>query len=102
MPFSVMVAVLGWLCLGLEYGLTGRLDLPIGTVPATASIVVPLVVFIGLCAPTQQTLWSALALGLGLDLITARPTQDGAITVLGPHALGMLLAAQFVLASRGW
>jgi hypothetical protein len=46
-------------------------------------------------------LWSALALGLGADLIWQHAGSGEPITVLGPNALGFWVAAQFVLATRG-
>ena len=101
-PFPVLVAVLGWLCLGLELGLRGTLDVPVGSLSAAPSYVVPLLVFICLWATPAQALWSAMGLGLALDLVTRLSTVDGALVVVpGAHAIGFLLAAQFVLAVRG-
>lgn len=95
-PFPVVVAVLGWICLGLDVGLRGPLS---HTLWAAPSFVVPLATFIALCAAPIPALWSALLLGLALDLVT--PVAGGSLTIAGPHALGLFLAGQFVLASRG-
>lgn len=100
MPLPLLVVLLGWLALGLETSLTSVLAVPVGTVLAGPSFVIPLAVFIGLAAPARATQWSALGLGIGMDLLTPRPTPGDTITVVGPYAIGMLLAMQFVLASR--
>jgi hypothetical protein len=102
-PFPILVAVLGWLCLGLEVGLKGRLSFEIGTRLAAPSFVVPLAVFIAVCATPTQTLWTCLGLGLMLDLLSRVDVGRGTetITVIGPHALGLLVAGQFVLLTRG-
>lgn len=93
--------VLGWLFLGLETGLRGALSFRVGSLAAAPSFVIPLAVYIAVCAPAQYALWSCLGLGLAIDLLTPFPTDSGTLTVIGPHALGFLIAGQFVLAVRG-
>ena len=100
-PFSVLVAVLGWLVLGLEAGTKGVLSFPVGPASASPSFMIPLMVFICICASPQHALWSALFLGLGVDLAWQYPAAAEPMTVLGPNALGFVLAAQFILAVRG-
>lgn len=100
-PFPVLVAVLGWLCLGLEAGLRGILSIPVGSTAAAPSFAIPLMVFICICAQPTQALWSALALGLAMDLIWQHPTAGEPLTVIGPNAVGFFIAAQFILAVRG-
>lgn len=97
----VLVMVLGWLVLGLELGLRSSLRLDVAGLSGSPSFVVPLAVVIGLCASPAATLWSCLALGLGVDLLTPIPTATGSVVVIGPHALGYLVAGQFVLVVRG-
>lgn len=102
-PFPVLVAVLAWLCLGLETGLKGTLAFRVDTLMAAPSFVVPLAVFVGVCAAPYQVLWTCLGLGLAMDLLAPVDLGGGGgvITVAGPHAIGMLLAGQFVLLTRG-
>ena len=100
--FPVLVAVLGWLTLGLETGVKDDLSIWVGSVKAAPSFAVPLAVFIAICAAPTQALWTALLLGLGMDLLSPVVSSAGNnLVVLGPHALGMVVAAQFVLLTRG-
>jgi hypothetical protein len=69
--------------------------------PAAPSFVVPLATMIALCAPTMPALWSCLLLGLALDLTAPQSGAGGNVFVLGPHAIGLLIAGQFVVAVRG-
>jgi hypothetical protein len=96
----MFVVILGWLCLGLETGLKQTLAVHWGTV-AAPSFVIPLAVVIALCAPAGPTLWSCLSLGLFLDLTAPQMTATEQVIILGPHAIGLALAGQFVLAVRG-
>ena len=99
--FSLLVILLGWLCLGLEAGLRGVTSISIGPAQAAPSFVIPLAVFICICAQPAPALWSALALGAAVDITWQRPAASEPITVLGPNALGFLVAAQLILAVRG-
>jgi hypothetical protein len=96
----LLVVLLGWLCVGMEMGLRHALVVRIW-VPASPSFVVPLAVVIAICAPPLPTLWSCLLLGLALDLTAPQDVAGGNVTVLGPNAIGLVLAGQFVLAVRG-
>jgi hypothetical protein len=100
-PFPILVAVLGWLCLGLETGLRPHLSMNLGMQTAAPSYVIPLAVFIALCATPSQALWTCLCLGLCLDLLSPRQTAGAPLTIVGPYAIGLLVAGQFVLAMRG-
>jgi hypothetical protein len=98
----VLVIVLGWLCLGLEKGVAAQVVVRLGGVAGAPSFVIPLVVVIALSASPAAALWSCLGLGLALDLITPLSSPDGnELWVAGPHALGFLVAGQFVLLVRG-
>lgn len=101
-PVPLLVTVLGWLCLGLETGLKSTLAFRFGPVTAAPSFVVPLAVFVGVCATPFQVLWTCLGLGLAMDLLSPMDAgPSSTITVAGPHALGLLIAGQFVLLTRG-
>jgi rod shape-determining protein MreD len=97
----VVFLVVGWVAFGLELGLRDALRLAPGDV--APSFVVPVMVYVALSAPSKQALWAAILLGALVDVTWIIPRTDAAATasVLGPYALGMLVAAQFVLAVRG-
>ena len=67
-PFPLLVIVLGWFCLGLETGLRPVFTYHVGAGAAWPSFIVPLAVFIAICANPAQVHWSCLLLGLALDL----------------------------------
>jgi len=93
-------ALAAWVAFGLELALLPIFDAGSGGVHP--SMVVPLLVFIAINAPRKPTLWSAIILGVVMDLLSPIPGADGGvITIVGPHALGYLLAVHFVLAVRG-
>lgn len=101
----ITAAVFAYVLLALERALAmEHLALPI--THSSPSFLLPLLVFIALHAPAAPTLWTAVALGLATDL-TAPLTVHGApdiadrLIVVGPCALGFLLAAYFVLTIRG-
>lgn len=93
------VLIIGYLLLGVELGLRDGLRMGTGGVGAAPSIVLPFVVFVALHAPTLPALWTAILMGLSIDLTTQRGGE--ALVIFGPNALGYLLAAYFVLIIRG-
>ncbi len=97
----VVFLVVTWVAFGLELGLRDALRLAPGDV--APSFVIPVMVYVALSAPSRQVLWAAILLGALIDLTWMIPRTDAAATasVLGPYALGMLVAAQFVIAVRG-
>jgi hypothetical protein len=97
----MLVTVLAWLALGLEMGLKATLGVQLGSVVAAPSFVLPLAVFITLCAPAAQASWACIALGLFLDLTSPLALPGDALVVIGPHAIGYFVACQLVLALRG-
>ena len=91
---------MSWVAFGLEVGFRDALRLAPGDV--APSFVVPFMVYVALSAPPKQALWAALALGALIDLLWLVPRTDFAESaVLGPHALGAVVAAQLVLSVRG-
>ena len=96
----IAFVVIAYVCVGLELGLRPILDLGGGGAP---SFVVPLMVFVALGAPHVATLWAALALGLLIDLTSPLAFQErsGEAWVIGPYAIGYVLAAQVMLSLRG-
>ncbi|MFM9995977.1 MAG: hypothetical protein ACKVU4_09260 [Phycisphaerales bacterium] len=98
LPFAVGA----WLALGLELGLAPQLAWHVRTVTIQPSFLLPLAVFVAMGAAANHAVWACLVLGLLLDLTWRWPasTLSDTLTVLGPHALGYLVAGQFVLAMR--
>lgn len=90
-----------WVLLGLEIGLKDALR--IGETPVAPSFVMPLAVVVAIAAPSTSALWACLMLGMTLDLTNALEVTAGTTvrTVLGPYALGYVLAGQLVLTMRG-
>lgn len=97
-PFAF--AFLAWVLLGLELGLQGVLRF--GSAPIEPSFVFVLVVAAALNAPSAAAQWGALALGFFVDLVLhpVALTDGGTTVIVGPHALGYLVATQFLLALR--
>ena len=93
-------AVTLWVAFGLELGLRDALRLGSGAV--APSFVVPVVVWFALNAQQRPALWAAIIAGATLDLTAAMPRTDGGdALILGPRALGLVLAARLVIAIRG-
>ena len=88
--------LLGYLLLALEAPV--REALRLGPTAASPSLVFPLVVFIALLASNGAAMWTALLIGLAVDLTTLR--GPGAIVIAGPHALGYAAAAYTILTLR--
>lgn len=95
----LVFAIVSWLAFGLEIGLRPLLSPGQGNV--APSFVIPVLVYVALWAPARTALWAGLTLGLAADLTSAVDLSPiGAATVVGPHAIGYLLAAQLVIAAR--
>lgn len=95
----IVFGVVAWIFLGLESGF--REALQIGTWNIAPSFVLILLVFVALWARPLHALWAAFILGCSLDLLTQVPTRAGeTISIIGPWALGSMLAAYTVLNFR--
>lgn len=97
----VAFAILAWVFLGLELGLKPALRL--GNTEIAPSFVFVLLTFLAMCAAPRASLWSAVVLGLLMDLTSPLATTTGEPPgyVLGPHVIAYALASQLVLAMRG-
>ncbi|MBL8763026.1 MAG: hypothetical protein JNM07_02005 [Phycisphaerae bacterium] len=96
-----VLALLSYLLLGAELALKDLLALgPTGVAPI---VLIPLVVYVVMLAPPTPALWYALSVGVALDLTNLVATREGGqtLTLVGPHAMGFLLMAHLVLATRG-
>lgn len=95
----IVFAVVAWLMLGLESGF--RQALQIGQLNVAPSFVLILLVFVSLWARPLHALWAAVFLGASLDMLNIVPTASGeTVAILGPWALGCLLACYTVLNFR--
>jgi rod shape-determining protein MreD len=95
------VIIFGYLLLGLE--LTVKRALALGSTGAESvapSFIVPFLVFLALSGPLVPTLWVAFLLGIAMDICS--PREGGAITVIGPYALGSMAGVYFVYTMRGF
>lgn len=97
-PIAVFVA--GYVAFSLELGL--RNALAIGTGGAAPSFVFVLCMILAIGSSPGQVLWTSLIFGLITDLTWPHEMKGGADTVIviGPYALGYLVAGQFVLLLR--
>lgn len=96
----VTFTLAAWLVVGLQMGLAGTLN--IGDSGIAPNLVFVLAAYIATHAPQSVSLWSALMLGLIVDLIMGPALkQGGTTTILGPNALGFALGCQLALTMRG-
>lgn len=93
--------LVAWALIGLDLGLRRMLE--IGSTGIAPSFVFPLVALIALAGTPAMVHRSALILGLLMDLLFPVPLIEGRgeVIVLGPCTLGYLVAAHFMLNSRG-
>lgn len=95
-PFAF--AFMAWLLLGFDLGVGEALR--IGSVQP--SFAFALVVAVALNAQNGAALWGAIVLGFFVDLVLSPvKTMDGHVaTIVGPHAIGFLIATHFALSIR--
>jgi hypothetical protein len=84
--------------LGIEQAVKG--SLAVGQTVIAPSFVLPLVVFVALFAPPLTALWTALLIGVVVDLGTVWGDGVNPLVVVGPTALGNVVGAYFVLTVR--
>lgn len=97
---TLVFALAAWICFGMELALPPVLDASASGV--RPSFIVPLLVFVALHAETRKTLWVAVVLGVVADLLAPVALHGGgSAVIIGPHAIGFLLAAQLTIAMRG-
>lgn len=93
-------ALVAWIAFGLELALIPVLDA--GSSGVHPSMTIPLLAFISLYATRKPALWSAIILGVTMDLLSPMARTDGgSVVIIGPYALGYLLACHFILTIRG-
>lgn len=106
------IGIFAYILLGLEQGMAVAIAQP-GQYGATPGLLLILLVFIGLSAPTPVVVWSSLALGVLYDLahpVMVIDPQDAAemamqtgqyVSMVGPGAIGFLVGAFVLLRARG-
>lgn len=96
----IAFAVAAWLAFGMEMGLRDALQ--VGSLGVAPSFVVILAVFIGVSASPRAAVTCGLLLGLLLDLTRVTALEGGAdsVTIVGPHALGLMGASYAVVVMR--
>ncbi len=96
---GITFLIAAWFCIGLDAGLSDAIQL--GSYDVAPSFTIVLITFVCLWASHRSALLAALLTGIAIDLLTDVHTNSGSITVvLGPHALGLTLAAQMILTLR--
>ncbi|MBI1336504.1 MAG: rod shape-determining protein MreD [Phycisphaera sp.] len=88
-------AIFAYFALTLEVGLRAAMNNPLGLSVGTPSLLMVLMVYIALAAPSSTAMGSAIVLGLLADLTHVYPMRDrlADATILGPHAVGFALGA---------
>lgn len=95
----IVFAIVAWIFLGFESGF--RETLQVGQTNIAPSFVLVLLVFVSLWARPLHAMWAAFLLGASLDMLNQVPTRGGeTISILGPWALGCMLASYTVLNFR--
>lgn len=99
----VVFAFLAWVFVGLETGFKDAIAINFDSGPIAPSFLLCLTAYIALGAPPAVARWAAILLGLLADLSFDLPLKDAYTQafLVGPFALGHLLAAQLVLTLRG-
>lgn len=85
--------IAAWVFFGLELGLRGALEL--GNVGVAPSFALALLAFVAMWASGAHVVWAGVAIGALIDLTTAWPLAGGggAVTLLGPYAVGCACGA---------
>ena len=90
-----------WVVLGLDWGLRSSLEL--GSTGIVPSLLAVLLTFVCVRAPKGAALWSAIVIGVLIDLLrdVSLDGRDETTVVVGPAAVGAMAAAALVLNVRG-
>lgn len=98
------VVIFAYILLGLEQGMGSALTQP-GWNNAAPGLLLILAVFIGLWAPANMVIWSAMFLGVLYDLshpvMTADALRFTDAAIIGPGAVAFVLAGLTMLRMRG-
>lgn len=96
----VAFGLLLWGAAGLEQGLAGAFEVGSWGISPRVSLI--LLAFVSLFASRWHALWAGIVTGVTLDLfhVVGVSGAERSIAVIGPHALGCLLAVYAVLTAR--
>ncbi len=98
-----LFAFFAFLACAFDAGAQPLIVIHIGNYDVVPSFMLLLIGFVALWAPQSSALWAGLFLGILTDCLARLPGTDGraVIALLGPNALGLLLAAYTVVQIRG-
>ncbi len=102
---ALAVILIGYVLHGMGLGLRPTIGLgPRDNKEIFPSLLLPLIVYVALFAPAGPTLWLALGAGLMVDLASPMTIRgpEPFLWLVGPSALGYLVAAYFALTIRGF
>jgi hypothetical protein len=97
---KLALVLVAWVALGLELSL--RPALALGATTISPSFVICILTLVAMFAQPSAVRWTALLLGIAVDLLTALPIANAAsdTRIVGPSAIAFVLAAQLVLSVR--
>ncbi|QNN25285.1 hypothetical protein HED60_24385 [Planctomycetales bacterium ZRK34] len=94
-------AIVAYVLLGIEVSLADLMAIESKFGPVQPRFVLLLAVFVGLAAAPRVVMIASLALGILVDLTTTWPLADGgALTLIGPCALGYVIGGYVLLQVR--
>lgn len=94
-------AVVAYLLLSVQVALADVMSITTKFGPIQPRFVLLLAVFVGLAASPRVVMIASLALGILVDATTTWPLVDGgALTLIGPHALGYVAGGYVLLQVR--
>lgn len=97
----IIFAFITYFVLGFDLGLRELFTVQISNSEITPSFMLIFMVLICSMAPTMPALWSAMILGLLVDLTCSYSSGDaGLVVLIGPYALGYMLGALLILQVR--
>jgi hypothetical protein len=96
-----LLILLLWIALGLELGLKEALRLR--DLPIAPSFVFCCLTLVAMFASPQAVRWTALAVGLMMDLLSVLSLRDSLadVRILGPNMLGFLVGCEVIMLVRG-
>jgi len=99
MNLALFVLLL-WVALGLEVGLKEALRLR--DLPIAPSFVFCCVTLVAMFASPSVVRWTAIAVGLMMDLLSVLPVRDSLadVRIVGPHMLGFVVGCEIIMLVR--
>lgn len=94
------MVLVAWIALGLELSL--RPALALGSTAISPSFVLCIVTLVAMFGQPANVRWTALLMGLAVDLLSTLPLANAAgdVRIIGPTAIAFVIAAQLVMSVR--